>query len=193
MVNSNTTRPILRWLKPGLLLTALLLTGGCRSVANTHPTPLPPPNLAEHARVPCRVLLLYDGDTLGCDLNHNGHIDSAAERIRLLGIDAPEMHYSRKNRSGQNEPYAQAAMDFLAKNVHQRTVYLAYDITEFDRYGRRLAYVYTTPDTTTSINEALLSQGLALTLFLGQNRRLQLSFEQAQTLARKHQKGLWKP
>jgi endonuclease YncB( thermonuclease family) len=65
-------------------------------------------------RMACHVLTVYDGDTLGCDLNGNGRIERPQEEVRLLGIDTPEMHYSRKNptygsANPTDEPYAKEA------------------------------------------------------------------------------------
>ena len=60
------------------------------------PQDTPPPELA---RTACFVRVVFDGDTIGCDLDANGTIENPAEHVRMLGIDTPEMHYSlRKKR-----------------------------------------------------------------------------------------------
>ncbi len=149
------------------------------------------------ARVRCRVLKVYDGDTLGCDLNQNGRVDQPDEDIRLLGIDSPEMHYSRKNPTfgtlhPQDEPFAAESSRWLTEQVDGKTVFLEFDIREYDRYGRHLAYVFTTPSTNRSLNEESLTGGYAKTLFLGKNRHCQERFEASETKARQNNRGLWR-
>jgi micrococcal nuclease len=148
-------------------------------------------------RVSCHVLMVFDGDTLGCDINSNGKLNKPEEEIRLLGIDSPEMHYSRKNPSyhtanPHDEPFAKEASQWLAQQATGKTLYLESDLKPFDRYGRRLAYVYTSPSAKESLNEQALRTGFYQTLFLGKNRRYQNRFESALSEAQKHQLGLWK-
>jgi micrococcal nuclease len=149
-----------------------------------------------YPRIACRALKVYDGDTLGCDLNANGHIERPGEVVRLLGIDSPEMHYSRKNptfrtTAPRDEPFALPASRWLTKRAEGGTVFLEFDRRETDRYGRRLAYVYAAKTDGRSINEEALAAGTARTLFLGRNRRYQSRFEEAEDRARQAAKGLW--
>lgn len=146
--------------------------------------------------IPCRVLDVYDGDTFSCDLNGNGRIDKPHEHIRLLGVDSPEMHYSRKNSTygsaqPQDEPFAPQASQWLTERIHHRMVYLEYDHQQQDRYGRTLAYVYTQPLETRSLNQQLLEAGLSRTLFIGKNRRYETAFRQAEHAARQAGKHIW--
>ena len=143
------------------------------------------------ARDSCKGLTVNDGDTFTCDTNHNGRVDKPIERIRLLGIEATEMHYSRKNKSGKNQPYAQEAKDFLSSKVKGKTVWLAYDQEKSDQYGRTLAYVYETDSGQNSINEQLLAQGYATLFFLGRNRQLEKPFIQTALTARQKKVGLY--
>jgi|GEM_PF-2568889 len=148
-------------------------------------------------RVSCQLLMVFDGDTLGCDINKNGKLDKPEEEIRLLGIDSPEMHYSRKNpsyhtASPHDEPFAKEASNWLGQQATGKTLYLESDLKPYDRYGRRLAYVYTSPGAKESLNEQALKTGFYQTLFLGKNRHYQTRFESALSEAQKHQLGLWK-
>lgn len=149
-------------------------------------------------RTPCKVLTVYDGDTLGCDLNRNGRVDKPGEEIRLLGIDTPEMHYSRKNKTHHsahptNEPWAEEASAAMQSMAAGQTVYLAYDMRRTDKYGRTLAYVYSKADSPAddSFNQRQLSKGLATSLFLGKNRALETAFLTAENQARQSGLGLW--
>lgn len=72
--------------------------------------------------------IAIDGDTLRC----------GAERVRLLGLDAPELHACRKGRvCVSGDPVA-------AKDALARLIAPGVTITRVgqDRYGRTLALVY---------------------------------------------------
>lgn len=71
-----------------------------------------------------------DGDTLRC----------GAERVRLIGIDAPELpgHCAGARRCAPGDPWASKAA--LEQQVRGRWVRL--DRRGTDHYGRTLAYPY---------------------------------------------------
>ncbi len=140
----------------------------------------------------CRVIVVYDGDTFGCDFNGNHRIDGQDEHVRMLGIDATEMHYSRKNKAGKDQPYALAAKAFVSRTALRKTVYLERDIKPFDKYHRRLSYVYLDRNRKTMLNIRLLEHGLARVLFLGPNRRHEPAFIAVERQARKQHLNLWK-
>jgi endonuclease YncB( thermonuclease family) len=54
------------------------------------------------------------------------------ERVRIIGVDAPEV----------GEPFADRATAYLARMVEAQPVYLEFDVAERDVFGRPLAYVY---------------------------------------------------
>lgn len=148
------------------------------------------------SRTACQVLTVYDGDTLGCDLDQDGKIERPQEEIRLLGIDSPEMHYSRKNPTygtdhPTDEPYAKEASQWMQHQVAHKTVYLEFDQRRQDRYRRTLAFVYLHSADTTSVNEQELAQGLATLLFIGKNRLHEAQFQTVEGKARNTRLGLW--
>ena len=152
----------------------------------------------------CQVLLVFDGDTFACDLNGNHRIEKPREYIRLLGVDAPETHHSKRyqhdpEKAGKDEPYAQEARAFVEEQTLKQIVYLQFDRQLQDRYGRMLAFVYLSELDAqaqrqyASLNEQLVSRGLAKTLFIPPNRLLKQRMEIAESEARSSHKGLWKP
>ncbi|MDH4379071.1 MAG: thermonuclease family protein [Vampirovibrionales bacterium] len=150
-------------------------------------------------RTPCAVTFVMDGDTLSCDLNHNGRSDKPTEHIRLLGVDAPETHNSAKARHRQHaeravdEPHAQEAKAWLTQRTLGQTVWLGWDVKPTDRYGRSLAWIYTSPNAPVSLNQQLAEAGLAAALFLGPNRQFERNIQQAEQHAYQGQRGIWKP
>lgn len=141
-------------------------------------------------RTPCVLLSVYDGDTFGCDLNNDQKITNPQEHVRLLGIDATEMRWSRKNKTGKDQPFAREAMAVLEAKKG-KTLWLEKDVVWTDKYNRRLAYVYTQPSGGKSLNQSLLEQGLAYPLFIGQNRKYEGAFLKAVLHAKLEKKALY--
>jgi endonuclease YncB( thermonuclease family) len=82
-----------------------------------------------HPAVPGTVEKVIDGDTV---------VLSGGEHVRLLGIDAPELHPGRPGRAGPfPEPGAVEACEALRALVEGRT--LRVERRGRDRYGRTLA------------------------------------------------------
>lgn len=139
----------------------------------------------------CTVKIIFDGDTFGCDLNNDKRIQSPEEHIRMLGIDTPEMHYSKKNKTGKNQPYALEATRYVEELTLNKTVYLEFDQEKYDTHDRILAYVYLDPERKTMLNERLLDEGFATLMFIRVNRRYEPEFDQlAQQAQAKHRK-IW--
>jgi micrococcal nuclease len=96
------------------------------------------------------VKRVVDGDTL---LLSNG------DRVRLVGVDTPEIHPSRKltndsRRSGKDvetiKKLGRKASDFVKQLIEHEEVTLQFDPASVstnyrDHYGRLLAYVYFKP------------------------------------------------
>ena len=82
-----------------------------------------------------RVRHVIDGDTIEL---------SNGEKVRYIGIDAPEERRRRGDRWVYDpEPYAEKATRENRKLVEGKKVRLEFDAEKRDKYGRLLAYVYT--------------------------------------------------
>ena len=95
------------------------------------------------------VIRIIDGDTLEIE---------SGEKVRLLGIDAPE----------KGERYSSEAGIFLEKMVLNKTVVLEFGSEKYDRYGRILAYLYVDRK---NINIELVKNGLANVYVLDEKMR----------------------
>lgn len=124
-----------------------------------------------------RVQWIPDGDTI--------HMEDG-RRVRLLGIDAPEM-----GREGEpDQYYARESRDYLRRLIGDRPVRLEGDNQEPDRYGRLLAYVFL-PDGRMA-NEVLVEEGLAFFYpHTHQDREFQQRMLEAQKRAIMARKGFW--
>lgn len=118
---------------------------------------------------------------LGAGTSDRAATPPGRERVRLLGIDAPDL---RQN------PWGVQAQQALADRVAGQQVWLEFDEAPRDRFGRLLAYVWHGEQL---INEQLLADGHAIV----SDRTLGLKYadrlHHAQSRARLLEVGLWDP
>ncbi len=130
-----------------------------------------------------RVVRVVDGDTL-----HLAAPDStdAVTKVRLLGIDAPEIATHAEDRMY----FAQEATAFAERLVcdGQVTVYLDERSGSRDRYGRLLAYIELADGS--FLNEDLLLEGYAYADLRFRHSYYQ-KYQQLEASARALRAGLW--
>lgn len=134
-----------------------LALSGCSPLA-----PTPPERETDGNPEGVTVVRVIDGDTLAVEPSDTlpaTNEDGTEHVVRVLGIDAPEMHYA-----DDTEPAcgAQDATDYLDELLPAgATVTLVHDseADEVDRYGRTLAYVEL--EATGDIGELLVAEGYA--------------------------------
>jgi micrococcal nuclease len=171
-----------------LVLVALLLALPPAFVSAADCTmPSKPPGLA-HAS----VVRVVDGDTIVVHLG-----DGRSTRVRLIGIDTPELHPSDKlkrdaQRSGQDAAAIQAlgarAKDFTRKHLDGRKVEIERDVTALDRYGRTLAYVWVGDEL---YNLTVVREGYASLMTIPPNVRYAETLAACHRTARESRRGLW--
>jgi micrococcal nuclease len=125
-----------------------------------------------------RVIAVIDGDTL--DVTWAGR----HERVRLLGVDAPETVDPRRP-VGCFGPEASA---FTSRRLQGRAVRLRFDRRHRDRYGRLLAYVEIDGR---RFNDELLAGGYARLLVIPPNGRHARTMLDEELAARSARQGLW--
>lgn len=130
-------------------------------------TPIPTPTLIKVTRV-------IDGDTIVLE---NGKV------LRYIGIDSPET----RGRKGM-ECYAMEAENANKKLVLGKQVRLEKDVSETDRYGRILRYVFVGK---IFVNEYLVKEGYAKAVSYPPDIKYQDKFRKAEKYARQNNKGLW--
>ncbi|MCC7408678.1 MAG: thermonuclease family protein [Phycisphaeraceae bacterium] len=129
------------------------------------------------------VVHVVDGDTLDVD-QPDGKKDRT--RIRLWGIDTPEMNFGK---SEDPQPYAVEATTLTKSLADGRTVRLDLEASEIrDRYGRLLAYIWL-PDGR-CLNEELVRAGLARADRRFAHPRMQQYIALEQEAKREHL-GMW--
>jgi micrococcal nuclease len=133
------------------------------------------------------VLRVVDGDTIEVDRGRG------PEKVRYIGIDTPET-------VDPSRPVAWMGREASAANaalVEGRTVVLERDVSETDRYGRLLRYVWIEdpagPGGWIFVNLALVAAGFAQVATYPPDVRYAELFLAAQAEARAAERGLWGP
>jgi micrococcal nuclease len=129
------------------------------------------------------VVKVVDGDTI--DVKLDGH----TQRIRLIGVDTPEVVDPRK----PVQCFGKQASVYTHSVLDNQQVKLATDPTQDNKdvYGRLLRYVYLADGTL--FNLQLIQQGYAHEYTFQVPYQFQDQFRQAQAQARQQNKGLWSP
>ena len=107
---------------------ALLALAACACVAEAPRPPPPAPGLERVA-----LVAVVDGDTIRVR-----RADGTQERVRYIGIDTPESVTPER----PVEPWGKDASEANAALLAKGTVYLERDISDRDRFGRLLRYVW---------------------------------------------------
>ncbi len=126
------------------------------------------------------VVRIVDGDTIYVRLADR------VEKIRYIGVNAPEMHHPIKGE----EPGGREAAEVNRRLLDGRHVLVELDVRVRDRYGRLLAYVWAGD---TMVNAELVRLGYAQVMTVPPNVRYQHLFVRLQREARDSHRGLWRP
>lgn len=119
-----------------------------------------------------KVVKIMDGDTI--DVSLNGKI----YRVRYIGIDTPEI----------GEPFYQEATNKNSELVGGKTVKLERDVSETDKYGRLLRYVYVGD---LFVNAELARSGYARAITYQPDVRFQSFLESMEQEAKQALRGMW--
>lgn len=146
-------------------------------VASTSPTITASPVASDSPKAfeTARVVRVVDGDTIVIDGNRN---------VRYIGINTPETHHPTKGV----ECFGQEAYQKNKELVEGKTVKLEKDVSETDRYGRLLRYVYV-DDMFVSFTLVRLGYAYATSYPPDVRYQDQLKIAQAQAVA--ENAGLW--
>jgi len=124
------------------------------------------------------VTLVVDGDTIKV------RIGVTVYKVRYIGIDTPELNDERI----EFRLLAQEAARYNRQLIEGKIVRLEKDISETDKYGRLLRYVYVDD---IFVNAELVRQGLAWAKAYEPDIRYQPDLEEAEAEARQAGRGIW--
>jgi len=189
---------IRRWRFPGnqmlipivlSLFVFLVFSSGCQTIPSfqaspASPNPAKPPvpsgelNSQNANSTAVTVTRVVDGDTV--EVSFAG----TTYTVRYIGIDAPET--VAPNRP--IEPYGREASSRNTELVLGKAVRLEKDVSETDKYGRLLRYVYVGD---LFVNAELVRGGYAQAISYPPDIKYQSLFLQLQNEARMAGRGLW--
>ncbi len=123
------------------------------------------------------VKKVIDGDTIILQNN---------DKVRFLGVNTPELGHGKF----RDEPLANQARQFVKRKIQGREVHLKNERTQKDKYGRRLAQIYT--QNGENIQTGLLERGLAFVVAIGEGEFEYIDgYIAAESKAREANKGVW--
>lgn len=127
------------------------------------------------------VIKVIDGDTI--DIN----IDGKTQRIRVIGINTPEVVDPRK----PVECFGKQASEKAKQLLEGKKVRLEKDETQgnTDKYGRLLRYVFL--EDNTDFGLTMIKEGYAYEYTYNIPYKYQQQYKQAQIEAQKNKRGLW--
>jgi endonuclease YncB( thermonuclease family) len=111
-----------------------------------------------------KVLKVIDGDTLDIALYYDATGKIFKHRVRLYGIDTPEMHPALSNPERLKEiGEAKLARDALVQRLEENDNLLVAHFHKFDKYGRLMATLYDKQGD--DINKWMIASGYAQEYF----------------------------
>jgi micrococcal nuclease len=130
-----------------------------------------------------RVIKVHDGDTVSIRTRSFAGIPLKIERVRLVGIDTPEL---------KQEPWGRRSARHLKKLLSESdwVVRIELDLEPRDRHGRLLVYLW--DKNGRLINERMIKDGYAVVYTRPPNVKYVERFKSAQEMARAHNAGFWK-
>jgi micrococcal nuclease len=141
--------------------------------APTNPPPIPSDKLGQ-AEIR-KVIRIVDGDTITLE----GNI-----KLRYIGINTPESVDPRR----PVQCFAKEASQRNRELVEGQIVTLEKDVSETDKYGRLLRYVYVNG---IMINKQLVQEGYALASAYPPDVKHQKELKEAEKDAQQNKRGLW--
>ena len=158
-----------------LLLLPLLLIA-CRSQGRDETPAATSPAPANRERA--RVVRVVDGDTILVNIN------GRRERLRYIGVNSPESVAEDR----PVECFGKESSEANTRLVDRKTVELERDISDRDRFGRLLRYVYADG---VFVNAELIREGYAFAVTFPPDVRENTHLRALEREARETGKGLW--
>jgi micrococcal nuclease len=134
------------------------------------------PTITRYKKEKVKVLYVVDGDTIIVDGN---------KKVRYIGINSSEL----KTQTTPDECFAREALDENKKLLENKQVYLEKDVSETDKYGRLLRYVWAGD---VFVNDYLVRNGFAQIATYPPDVKYYYQLKQAEKEARDNNRGLWK-
>lgn len=147
-----------------------------QAIATTQPAAAPVAEASKY--LTAKVTKVVDGDTIDV------LIGDKKETVRFVLVDTPET----KHPSKPIEPFGPEASEFTTDMLEGKEVKLEKDVSERDKYGRLLMYVWLDDK---MVNELLLEKGLARVAIYQPDVKYVDKFREIQKKAQQAGTGIW--
>ncbi|ALS21468.1 MULTISPECIES: thermonuclease family protein [Paenibacillus] len=158
-----------------MVLAAAIIISGCGNLQAASTPASPAENKIFST---AKVTGVVDGDTIKVEL------EGKEETVRMILVDTPETVHPNK----PVQPFGPEASALAKKTLEGKEVKLERDVSQRDRYGRILAYVYVDDQ---MFNEVLLEKGLARVSVFPPDVKYVDRFREIQKKAQKARLGIW--
>ena len=129
---------------------------------------------------PVNVTRVIDGDTIEIE---------GGKKVRYIGINTPELIHDTTGKVTREICFAKEAADENKRLVEGKMVRLEKDVSETDKYGRLLRYVYVNG---TFVNDYLIKNGFAKLMTIKPDIEFSQQFKTEGQKAKADSLGLWK-
>lgn len=130
-----------------------------------------------------KVTKVIDGDTIEVEM------DNKSRKVRYIGVNTPETVDPRRGV----ECFGREASNENKRLVLEKDVILEKDISETDKFGRLLRFVYLPLEdgSTLFVNDYLVREGFAYASTYPPDVKFSDQFKAAEQQAREGNRGLW--
>lgn len=144
------------------------------------PTNIPAPTAFVGEKQTVLVTRVVDGDTIEIE----GKI-----KVRYIGINSPEIYHDSTGKKTGEQCFANESYLENKKLVEGKTITLVKDVSEKDKYGRLLRYVYVGD---LFVNDYLITNGFAKIMTIKPDIKFSQQFKEEQAEAKINNLGIWK-
>ncbi|MEK7110219.1 MAG: thermonuclease family protein [Patescibacteria group bacterium] len=127
-----------------------------------------------------KVTRVVDGDTIEIE----GKI-----KVRYIGINSPEIYHDSTGKKTGEQCFANESYLENKKLVEGKTITLIKDVSDKDKYGRLLRYVYLND---LFVNDYLITNGYAKIMMIKPDIKYYQQFKDDQAEAKVNNLGIWK-
>lgn len=127
-----------------------------------------------------KVISVIDGDTIMIE---------GKQKVRYIGVNTPEIYKDTTGKKTGEQCFAKEALQENKRLVEGKTVRLERDVSDKDKYGRLLRYVYVDG---VFVNEHLVAKGFAKTMTVKPDVKYYENFKERQSSAKKYNLGIWR-
>ena len=143
------------------------------------PTNIPTPTTFVGEKQTVNVVRVIDGDTIEIE----GKI-----KVRYIGVNTPEIYHDTTGKKTGEQCFAEESYLENKRLVEGKTATLIKDVSDKDKYGRLLRYVYVND---LFVNDYLITNGYAKIMTIKPDIKYSLRFKNLEKEAKTNNLGIW--